>query len=546
MNITFIDINYDNIDEYIDIYCIVNGNFTYENNITIKNELKYKTFFNNYTINWEKNIFLYKINYFGKNSASIYGYSLYSFNFYIDGKKVNEIKFIIYINDEKSDNYLICTKGEYNNYNQIILKFKFYCEIYYSNSIINYDDIITFQEFKKDNFTIKDIKGNILKIEGVIRLYNDYDEECTENGYNFILWYNIINYYYIEKNILSHYSIKNLINPINNKPINGTCYFIKNEQKMKCEINSFLIDISYILINNNFLEKDNNSLPDIYIDSEYRKPRIYFKKPIFCAKNITFTIHKIKEGKCLDGTYSFLLIGILSNTKGNMNKIYIRDIIENEIQIYCNNLSIYDINYYSFNCYVINDISEQLLNISLLEKEPPKSDIISIEYSPEFKNKNIILNYKCNNGNIFNSRFRDFYNKFNSTLKLIYPYFNNLLKDYDINIFSFKIITKIDKYPNNNKLYEYTNKYAGGYLVLPTNDPEGVSFCYIKDKNITRDMILECFGICDYYDDLNENKIDFEEYNSLHIFDNDISPKFTFMGFIYKDLYDFDLEYPFS
>ena len=91
-------------------------------------------------------------------------------------------------------------------------------------------------------------------------------------------------------------------------------------------------------------------------------------------------------------------------------------------------------------------------------EKPPKSDIISIEYSPEFKDKNIVLNYKCNNGNIFNSRFIDFYNKFNSTLKLIYPYFDYLINEIDLNIFSFKILTKIDKYPNNS-IYEYINKY---------------------------------------------------------------------------------------
>ena len=167
-----------------------------------------------------------------------------------------------------------------------------------------------------------------------------------------------------------------------------------------------------------------------------------------------------------------------------------------------NNLSSYDTNYYSFNCYVINDISKQFLNISFSEK-PPKSDIISIEYSPEFKDKNIVLNYKCNNGNIFNSRFIDFYNKFNSTLKLIYPYFDYLINEIDLNIFSFKILTKIDKY-SNNSIYEYINKYAGSYLLLPIQYPAGISFCYIKDKNISRDMILECFGICDYYDDLND------------------------------------------
>ena len=57
-------------------------------------------------------------------------------------------------------------------------------------------------------------------------------------------------------------------------------------------------------------------------------------------------------------------------------------------------------------------------------------------------------------------------------------------------------------------------------------------------------MILECFGICDYYDDLNEDEIEFGKINSLSLFDYANSPNFTFMGFIYKDIYDFDLEYP--
>ena len=245
---------------------------------------------------------------------------------------------------------------------------------------------------------------------------------------------------------ISQYSIKNLVNPLDNQPINGKCTFKNDyqyiyeynynyEHNLFCEIKSSLINVPYLLINNNILEKENNDLPDIYIHlQENGKFKIDFEKPIFCAKNIIFSIHKIKEGKCFDGTYSFILIGRLSETKYNMEKIYIRDKIENEIHIFCNNLSYYDTNYYSFNCYTINDISKPFLNISLLER-PPQSDSISIKYSPEFKNKNIIINYTCNNGNIFNSRFRDFYTKFNSTLRIIYPYFSKLLKDIYLNVF---------------------------------------------------------------------------------------------------------------
>ena len=156
-----------------------------------------------------------------------------------------------------------------------------------------------------------------------------------------------------------------------------------------------------------------------------------------------------------------------------MNKIIIRDTIKNELRISCFNLKLYDKNnkYYSFDCYIINDISKQFINITLSE-EPMNSDIITIEYSLDFKNKTIILNYHCSSDNILNSKYKRFYRKFNSTLKLLQPYVNNLILDeLNINIFSFKIYSKIDKNPNN-KLYDYFNKYlTDGYLFLPIENP---------------------------------------------------------------------------
>lgn len=79
-----------------------------------------------------------------------------------------------------------------------------------------------------------------------------------------------------------------------------------------------------------------------------------------------------------------------------MNKIIIRDTIKNELRISCFNLKLYDKNnkYYSFDCYIINDISKQFINITLSE-EPMNSYIITIEYSFDFKNKTIVLNYHC-------------------------------------------------------------------------------------------------------------------------------------------------------
>ena len=55
INISFIEAYYDfeKNEEKIILDCIIYGNFSHENNISIKNDINYKTFFNNVTINWE-------------------------------------------------------------------------------------------------------------------------------------------------------------------------------------------------------------------------------------------------------------------------------------------------------------------------------------------------------------------------------------------------------------------------------------------------------------------------------------------------------------
>ena len=138
------------------------------------------------------------------------------------------------------------------------------------------------------------------------------------------------------------------------------------------------------------------------MNNDYKNPSFYFIKSITCVKSTIFTINEIKNKKCLDGTYVFTMIGTLSkNVDNNINKkIYIRDKIKNDIEIYCNNLSYYgfisNIDHYSFDCYVVNDILDDNLTITLLNT-PPSSDLISIHYSPYFNyNENIYFNFKCN------------------------------------------------------------------------------------------------------------------------------------------------------
>ena len=578
MNITFINSDFEK-DSSLEILCLISGDFSYEKNITIKKNLNYKTFFNNFTLIWENDKLLDNIkcnndekiyikeNYLGHNFFHIGGYSLYNFTFYDDnGNNINEMGMLMKKNGIISGNVAICRDLYIYKYFNLFI-FSINCEIYYNN--ITYGDKISFEVH---NNVIKAQNGIELKIEGLQKLNYKYDYisnenyieifksynqgYCTEYGYffNVSYYYNNLIYNYKDNDILYKYSIKNFINPINNETIEGECSFInyyyeenyyKYNRYLNCLINSSLIDIPYFIINNNYLDKNNNSLPNIYIYSNYDKPRIEFSKSFSCDKTIIFTINEIKDKNCLDGTYTFKMIGTLSNNKVNIiNKVFIRDIIENDIQIFCNNLSYYEnnnnIDYYSFNCYIVNDISNEYLNISLLDI-PPFNHIISINYSSFFKkNRTIFFNYKCNNIN----KFKEFYNEFNSTLNLFYPYINNLFLDIDINIFSFKILIKIDKYPNN-KIYQYYNKYMGNYLILSIYEPLGVAFCYLKDKNISRTTILECFGISGYYDYLEENEFELYKINSLDIYgDYNYEPNITFLGFIHKSLYDSDIEYP--
>ena len=236
-------------------------------------------------------------------------------------------------------------------------------------------------------------------------------------------------------NEITQYSINNLINPINNEMIEGNCSFIikyydnnyennyygPDQYILSCHIYSNLINVPYLEMNDQFLAKNNNSLPDMSIRTGYYKPRIYIGKTITCAKRTIFTINEVKDKKCLDGTYTFKIIGTLSNPI-NINNITIRDTIENDIRIFCYNLSYYSpingIDYYSFDCYVINDISNDYLTITLLDT-PPNSKFISINYSQNFtNNKQIYFNFRCIN----EYKSNDFDEEFNSTLSLFYSF----------------------------------------------------------------------------------------------------------------------------
>ena len=206
-----------------------------------------------------------------------------------------------------------------------------------------------------------------------------------------------------------------------------------------------------------------------------------------------------------------------------MNKIFIKDIIGNYLKIYCNNLTFYEktnnINYYSFNCYVVNDTSnEEYLNITLLNR-PIFSDIITIKYSDEYRNIPLILKYKCNNGNNIKYRFRELYNEFNTTINSINDLLDKSL-DIDYNIFSFKILLEMDGYANI-KLSDLYDKYFENYLTIPIREPLGISICNLKEKDISRIMILECYGIAHYNGTLNEEEINFKNINSLNMHGDD-------------------------
>ena len=570
VNITFID--YDLVYGWaysLELLGLISTGLDNEN-IIIKNDIKYKTFFNNFSIIWENKNLLGNIkcnnneekiyidsSYLGKSDLNINGFSLYDFSFYDnDGNKLNKLPLFMVKNGIINENVVNC-KFSYRNY--YLFKFSFHCNIYYDN--ITFGDIVS---FGVSNITIKANNGIVLKIEGLegitykynyykdyIAIYKNYRKGyCTEDGYFFELNYYKNNYI----NDLTQYNIKNLINPINNELIEGECQFENDNNNynyynyyynLTCKINSPLINISYINLNNTFLDKINNSFSNIYIYSEYDKPRIEFEYSFSCDKSNIFTINEIKEKNCLDGTYAFKIIGTLSRIYDNIfNEIFIRDIIENGIQIYCNNLSYYEtinnINFFSFNCYIVNDTSNDNLIITFLDT-PPYSNIISINYSSYFnENKTIIFDYKCNS--IY--KFKDFYYEFNSTLNLFFPIFNKYIFDVDFNMYSFKILIEMNKIPNNT-IYKYYNKLLGNYLIMPIDDPSGVAFCYLKDKNISRATISECYGITDYYLDLEEEEFDMNIFNSLNLYSDIYNiPNLTFLGFIDKFLYNSDINYP--
>ena len=262
---------------------------------------------------------------------------------------------------------------------------------------------------------------------------------------------------------------------------------------------------------------------------------------------MVFTINKIKEADCVDNTYQFKLIGTLSKEVKKKNKIFIRDIIGNDLKIYCNNLSFYEkennINYYSFNCYVVNDTSnEDYLNITLLD-EPLFSDIITIKFSNEYKNIPLIFKYKCNNGNDIKYRFRELYNEFKTTINSINDLFNSS-QDIDYNIFSFKILLEMDGY-EKSKLSDLYDKYFENYLTLPIRSPYGISFCYLNEKKISRIMILECYGIVYYSELIEEEDIILKNINSINIHGNDkYSQNITLIGLINQLIDENDIVYP--
>ena len=384
------------------------------------------------------------------------------------------------------------------------------------------------------------------------RLYDNYiffnlgDFYCHDEGLTFILEYDSdFNPYNVN---ISKYMINKFIDPTTNEPINGACNFNNiglNNRQASCTIKSPLIDINYIYFNNTYLDKEDNSLPTIKINQDY----IDFDDTIFCAKNLVFSIIKIIEADCIDNTYQFKLIGTLSKEIKKINKIFFRDIIGNDLKIFCHNLSLYEntnnINYYSFNCYVVNDTSnEDYLNITLLDR-PLFSDIITIKYSDKYENTPLILKYKCYNGNNAKYRFRELYNEFNTTINSINDLFDESTDtDEEYNIFSSKILLEMNENANT-KLSDFYNKYFENYLTLPIKEPLfGFLFCYIKEKNISRIMILDCFGIV-YYSEFDEEEIKFTKINSLNMHGDDkISQTITLLGIINQNINENDIVYP--
>ena len=584
MNIIFIDYNLNESDanefRELELICLVENDFTKMSNIVVKNEFIYQTFYNNFTIIWRNKTLVENIifngiygiyfseqkDYYGTSyryyynslSFNIFIYTIYNFSFYNENEENSDnIIFNIKINNNKSeDNKLVCQHPYlYRRRNSYL--YYMYCQSksnieYYNNLKLNFGDIITFEE---SNYKIKNINNKELKIFGLNNLsykhlYDSYisfdsrESFCKEEGFTFKLNYYMDSDPYNEN--MTKYMINNFIDPTTNEIINGTCKFNINfntyYNKLSCIIKSPLIDINNIYFNNTLLDKEDKSLPDIKIRKDY----IDFDDPIFCAKNLVFTINKIKEADCVDNTYQFKLIGTLSKEVKKMNKIFIRDIIGNDLKIYCNNLSFYEkednINYYSFNCYVVNDtLNEDYLNITLLNR-PLFSDIITIKYSNEYENVPLILKYKCNNRNNIRYRFRELYNEFNTTINSIIDLFDES-PDIEYNIFSFKILLELNEY-SKDKLSDFYDKHFENYLTLPIEEPFGISFCYLKEKNVSRLMILECYGIVDNYE-FDEEEIKFKNINSLNMHGNDkYSQTISLLGLINQNIDENDIVYP--
>jgi len=514
MNIIFIDYNLNEGDELgfreLELFCLIESDFTKISNIVVKNEFIYKTFYNNFTIIWRNKTLVenivfngnydiyvreekdydrsyhyyycyydYDDYYYNDLLVNFYIYSIYKLNWW----NLGDIKFNIKINNNKSEAHKLSCNGHLDRSNFYYYLYYFNCELISDNEfnsdinlILNFGDSIAFEE---SNDKIRDINNKELRIHGLNNLSSKhlYDKYinfsldshlfCNDEGFVFNLSYD--SYYDHYDEYMTRYMINNFLDPTTNETINGTCKFnnfnVKSyDQKLTCIINSPLIDINSIYFNNSYLHKENNSLPIIKITHD----SIHFSKPIFCARNLVFNISKIKEADCVDNTYQFKLIGTLSKEIKNMNKIFIRDIIGNDLKIYCNNLTFYEntnsINYYSFNCYVVNDTSNKdFLNITLLNR-PLFSDIITIKYSDEYRNIPLILKYKCNNGNNIKYRFRELYNEFNTTINSIIDLFGKS-PDIDYKIFSFKILLEMNGY-EKSKLSDLYDKYFEDYLTL--------------------------------------------------------------------------------
>ena len=583
MNITIFDYDNNYHSSIVDIECVINGDFSHENNIIIKNGFYYKVFFNNFTIIWNNKTLLenikcdnndrlifYDFNNINLKSFRIISYSLYDFDFYDNNGRITDYLLLnVKINGIMAEEKAICSISSLSHYNSIIIDINLYCEMNGIN--IEFNDIITLEEC--DETIIKTLDGIELKIEGLDKFYyiskyesskdkaisiyynNDKNKDgefCNQYGFFFNLTYYLDNP--LENNDdITQYSINNLINPINNEIIEGNCSFIKNDDyyynkyNLFCQIYSDLLGVPYLIINNNYLDKENNNLPNITISpySSYtsvNQPIINFEHSLSCAKKIIFTINEIKDKNCIDGTYIFKMYGTLSKyIEYNINNITIRDMIENNIQIFCNNLSyhtiIEDTYYYSFDCYIINDISSDYFNITFLDT-PPSSNIISISYSQSFKNNKMIhFNFKCFNED--RSQTPD--DEFDSFSRLI-DFFNGESSSNDKNKYIYKLMVQKDNKYKNKKLEEYYNKYMGNFFLLYIIEDLGLSFCDLKDKNITNTLILRCYGNYDYYKNL--EKIGITKDNCLNSFniygDSSNGINITFLGFINQNINEND------